>query len=152
MFESPCQYPAHLIEWHHNQWYLSHVARLRPSSVVLGGSNSDLHVPAESHSNGDKRGYELFYRMKSDVGHVHTFIWVVRVVLLSQMLGNLDDRAVMGYKYAGGYCVRCCRFRHPLLPSSLRRAREAPCESSVGGVVSVGANAANILGVVLVTA
>jgi len=45
--------PTHL-QWCCNLQYSSHVASLRPPSVVLGGSNSDLYVPAESHSNGNE--------------------------------------------------------------------------------------------------
>src|SRR5882757_1876298 len=68
---------------------------LRRYTAASGGIRVQSSVPAESHSNGDERGYELFYGMKSDMGHVHAFGCVVRVVLPSQVLGKLDDRAAM---------------------------------------------------------
>jgi len=78
--------------------------------MILGRGDRDIHVLAESTAtNEGKTPYELFYRMKPDVGHARTFGCVVEVVLPSQTLGKLDDRAAMGYllgyKYDGGYRV-----------------------------------------------
>jgi len=60
-------------------------------------------------TNEGRTPYERFYKMKPDVEHIRTFGCVVKVVLPSQTLGKLDDRAVMGYllgyKYEGGYRV-----------------------------------------------
>jgi len=57
-------------------------------------------------TNEGKAPYELFYRMKPDVGHARTFGCVVEVILPSQTLGKLEDRAavgyLLGYKYDGG--------------------------------------------------
>ena len=59
--------------------------------------------------NEGRTPYELFYKMKPDVEHIRTFRCVVKVILPSQMLGKLDDWAVMGYllgcKYKGSYWV-----------------------------------------------
>jgi transposase InsO family protein len=59
--------------------------------------------------NDGKTPFELFYGMKPDVGHIRAFGCVAKVVLPSELLGKLDDRAVMcyllGYKYDGAYCV-----------------------------------------------
>ena len=40
-------------------------------------------------TNKGRTSYELFYRVKSDVEHIHTFRCMVKVVLPSQMLANL---------------------------------------------------------------
>jgi len=60
-------------------------------------------------TNEGRTPYELFYKMKPDVEHIHAFRCVVKVVLPSQMLGKLDNQAMMGYllgyKYKGGYWV-----------------------------------------------
>jgi len=40
-------------------------------------------------TNKGRTSYELFYRIKPNMGHIHTFRWVVKVVLPSQVLANL---------------------------------------------------------------
>ena len=40
-------------------------------------------------TNKGRTPYELFYRVKSDMEHIHTFGCMVKVVLLSQTLANL---------------------------------------------------------------
>ena len=40
-------------------------------------------------TNKGRTPYELFYRIKPNVGHIHTFRCMVKVVLPSQMLANL---------------------------------------------------------------
>lgn len=60
-------------------------------------------------ANDGRTPYEFFYNMIPDVGHIRTFGCVVRVVLPSETLGKLDERAAMGYllgyKYDGEYRV-----------------------------------------------
>jgi len=40
-------------------------------------------------TNEGRTPYELFYRIKPNVEHIHTFRCAVKVVLSSQMLANL---------------------------------------------------------------
>jgi len=40
-------------------------------------------------TNEGRTSYELFYRIKPNMGHIRTFGWVVKVVLPSQALANL---------------------------------------------------------------
>ena len=53
--------------------------------------------------------FERFYRMKPDVGHIHTFRCIMHVTLPKEMLGKLEDHRamgyLMGYKYDSGYRV-----------------------------------------------
>ena len=60
-------------------------------------------------ANEGKMPYELFHRMKSDVGHMRTFGCVVKVTLPSETLGKLDNWAAMGYllgyRHGSGYRV-----------------------------------------------
>ena len=58
-------------------------------------------------ANDGKTPFEIFCGMKLDVGHIHAFGCVTKVVLPGELLGKLDDRAVMSYilryKHNGTY-------------------------------------------------
>ena len=47
-------------------------------------------------ANEGKTPYELFYKIKPDISPIRTFGCVVKVVLPSELLGKLDDRAAVG--------------------------------------------------------
>ena len=53
-----------------------------------------LHIRRDTE-DGERRGRN-FYIMQPEIGHIHTFEYIVRVTPPYEILGKLDDPGAMG--------------------------------------------------------